>query len=301
MFLFYFVEFISLNFCFFFEYKIYTFIFVLLKMDSSIFPFKSIWTLFGNKNREFAIKYTANRKKFFNDELNFKDNIKEHFIFSIGAIYSNNSSPQDITEREFIIDVDLNDMLDNLRPCCKKEKKACVECWKIANFGIKILQYKLKTTFGLKNIFTFFSGSKGYHMYVFDPIIKQFDNEKRKDLYLNLRFEIKSINNSEIIKICLDEEFFIYACNILKIEATNENKIIVLENFWPMLDTQVTIERSHLLKGPFSIHQITGRVARFIKINQNPYNDPSSSSDKYKLFIYSNIEDFNNELKLNCQ
>ena len=112
--------------------------------------------------------------------------------FDIGAIYdsipkkTSTSESVTVTNHELIFDIDISDY-DDLRSCCK-EKSICSNCWIILSCTMKYTDFILKgfriiifvEIFNFKNIIWFFSGRRGVHCWVCDPICSLLDSTSRK-------------------------------------------------------------------------------------------------------------------------
>lgn len=89
-------------------------------------------------------------------------------------------------EREFIIDIDMDDY-DEIRTCCKG-KKICESCWKYLTAAYEVLKGALETDFGFKHIMWIFSGRRGIHAWVCDERARIMEDTVRKGVthYLNI-------------------------------------------------------------------------------------------------------------------
>lgn len=76
---------------------------------------------------------------------------------------------------------------DDIRTCCK-EAEICLKCWDFMTISIQIVHRALKEDFGFKNILWVYSGRRGVHCWVCDPIARSLTTEARKGIinYLEL-------------------------------------------------------------------------------------------------------------------
>lgn len=89
-------------------------------------------------------------------------------------------------EREFIIDIDMDDY-DNIRTCCKG-KKMCDSCWQYLTSAYEVLKKTLEGDFGFKHIMWIFSGRRGIHAWVCDERARIMEDNVRKGVaqYMNI-------------------------------------------------------------------------------------------------------------------
>jgi len=119
---------------------------------------------------------------------------------------------------EFVLDIDLKDY-NELRTCtcaetvlrgsycanCSEPFKAshgrgrecscewarfsnniCTECWPFAQAAMAILDYVLKQHWGIHEFFFVFSGGKGFHCWIVDPVLCNFSESERAELVSSL-------------------------------------------------------------------------------------------------------------------
>lgn len=98
-------------------------------------------------------------------------------------------------EREFVIDIDMNDY-DGIRTCCK-DKKVCESCWKYLTAAYEVLKEALEKDFGFRHILWVFSGRRGIHLWVCDERARIMENDCRKGVtsYLNITVSSDKINS----------------------------------------------------------------------------------------------------------
>ena len=264
------------------------------------FEIEKIWEMFGNENREFGFTLTNHviiRKRFFKSIEEFRVKISEINILSIhiGAIYSNRKDNEDWfnfpTEKELIFDIDLKDLKDahdksfSFRyGCCKSEKTCCLKCWEYAKKMIVILYKILCEIFLFKDIKFFYSGSKGFHCWVFDKKIRKWNDAKRNSIlnYLNSDHG-KIIDQNISLFTDLYKNLILQNCNEILFETNklNDHLLIKLneENwtiekalfyyFWPRLDVPVTNGSRHLMKCPFTLHATTKNFVEELTVENN--------------------------------
>lgn len=85
--------------------------------------------------------------------------------------------------KELVFDIDLTDY-DEIRFCCgaqNPDAKAavCQHCWELAKCAVICMNRALREDFGFKHILWVFSGRRGVHCWVCDPIARQLDSSGR--------------------------------------------------------------------------------------------------------------------------
>ncbi|VDL18822.1 unnamed protein product [Hymenolepis diminuta] len=179
-----------------------------------LFPCELVckWLSCGSKQmsevlsrREFSFTLPGDvyvRYQSFNDSASFrKELIKScpHKI-DIGAVYSappklqrSLSSVAFTPEwKELVFDIDLTDY-DEIRFCCgaqNPDAKApiCEKCWELAKCAVICMDRALREDFGLEHILWVYSGRRGVHCWVCDPVARQLDSVGRTAIveYLTL-------------------------------------------------------------------------------------------------------------------
>lgn len=106
----------------------------------------------------------------------------------VGAVYevppSKNMHIQKIkwVSREFCFDLDLNDY-DLVRICgCRGKEQYCENCWSLVQDSALFLDKTLREDFGFKDIFWVFSGRRGFHAWVQDPIAGTLTQDQRNSM-----------------------------------------------------------------------------------------------------------------------
>ena len=265
------------------------------------FEIEKIWEMFGDENREFGFTLTNHgliRKRFFKSIEEFRDKISELNILSIhiGAIYNNNRRYNENwfkfpTEKELTFDIDLNNLFDindkkiSFRyGCCGSEKTCCLKCWEYAKKIIVILYKILFDIFLFKDIKFFYSGSKGFHCWVFDKNIRKLNNPKRKSIlnYFNSDHG-EIIKQNELLFTDLYEKLILPNCNKILFEDNKLNDYLFIKLkeekwtieqtlfycFWPRLDGDVTKGSNHLIKCPFTLHASTKNFVEELTVENN--------------------------------
>ena len=87
-------------------------------------------------------------------------------IFNECPIYKKKNIPIQATEREFVIDIDVNDYTTwGVDP---NDIDACDRAWPVVACGMKIVQHVLRSHFGFKKFLLVYSGRRGAHLTVYD-------------------------------------------------------------------------------------------------------------------------------------
>ncbi|GAB0091765.1 DNA primase [Sergentomyia squamirostris] len=168
-----------------------------------LFPYKQFyqWLSYGDEklfqHREFCFTYDG---EVFQRYLTFDDH--EHLAkemsakvpskIDIGPIMNVRPNKFGIAQnlqflqRELIFDIDMTDY-DEIRTCCSGAA-ICEKCWKFMSVACEILNTALKEDFGFENLLWVFSGRRGIHCWVSDPIARELDVRGRGAVsqYLNL-------------------------------------------------------------------------------------------------------------------
>ncbi|XP_074103830.1 DNA primase small subunit-like [Cotesia typhae] len=97
----------------------------------------------------------------------------------------------DPLKKELVFDIDLTDY-DDVRICCQ-EKNICVKCWKYMVIACKIIHRSLLEDWAFKNILWVFSGRRGIHVWVCDPIALNFEDDER--YMISNFFQVAIINS----------------------------------------------------------------------------------------------------------
>lgn len=84
--------------------------------------------------------------------------------------------------KELVFDYDSKDSWA-VRTCCTNESKLCGRCWPLVASAVCVLPIVLKQMLGLTRICCFFSGSKGVHVYVYDPQVFSWTNSVRSGVF----------------------------------------------------------------------------------------------------------------------
>ena len=112
----------------------------------------------------------------------------------IGAVYETPPSRQSHIQkikwvsREFCFDLDINDY-DLVRDCgCKGKEQYCTQCWSLVQDAAAFLDRSLREDFGFKDIVWVFSGRRGFHAWVRDPVAGELTQMQRNSIvrYLTL-------------------------------------------------------------------------------------------------------------------
>lgn len=150
--------------------------------------------------------------------------------------------------KELVFDIDLTDYT---RECCT-DKEMCNRCLPLIKCAVEVLERVLASDFGFGSILFVFSGGRGVHCWVSDPVAMTLTGKDRINIveYIN-RLEKKQ--PEEITEILMKYK------KEMKLEE--EISISKLYNrLFPKLDANVTKQTKHLLKLPFCVHPRTSRI-----------------------------------------
>lgn len=189
-----------------------------------IFPYKEMfdWLSYGNdpskENPSIDKEYFSKREWSFtidgdiyiryqsfrdcNEMISAIQKRQPHKI-DIGAVYT--ACPKDHTtikpelfkpiERELVFDIDMTDY-DNIRTCCK-EANICRKCWPYMTSALKVVDATLREDFGFKHILWIYSGRRGIHCWVSDPIARSLPNDARGAIVEYMTVSVGTHENSD--------------------------------------------------------------------------------------------------------
>lgn len=121
----------------------------------------------------------------------------------IGAVFSgcpkdhNTIKPELFypVERELVFDIDMTDY-DDIRTCCKGAD-ICHRCWPYMTMAVKVLNRALKQDFAFQHILWVYSGRRGIHCWISDPVARSLSNEARSAIVDYLMVSTGSSENSD--------------------------------------------------------------------------------------------------------
>ena len=203
-----------------------------IKMEQ--FPCRVWWELFGHPCREISFggarRYQAFKTLDDFEAFMTKSPPEE---LHIGAIYD---APPNITRlhnlhpkpvrRELVIDIDVDGYTS--RSCGCGNAQFCRDCWLgYMNPTILAIDAFLRTELGLKKTIWAFSGRRGVHAFLLDTL--DYDDELQ-DWIVKQVMKLRIPVGDTTIPICID--------------------------------SAVSLQKSHLLRSPFSKHPATGLINR---------------------------------------
>ncbi len=166
--------------------------------DFSLQEFFSVAGMTDFKNREFGFQMSGGfiRNRSFESPsqlLHFIQQMSPLGVYA-GSIYETPPTAENTIQniywvsRELIFDIDLTDY-DEVRRCdCKGTKNICELCWDLLRCVAEILLRLLDKAFGFKEIQLVFSGGRGIHLWIRDPLATQLTANQRKAIidYISL-------------------------------------------------------------------------------------------------------------------
>ena len=167
---------------------------------SRLFPFSMVhsWLSYGSpktfSHREFSFTIRSPddeeiyiRYQSFSDQNQLEQAIckRRPDKIDIGAVFSH--PPKDLktiakkpqpVSRELVFDIDLTDY-DEIRKCGCTGAKICNICWGYMKMAVKVMDQGLKQDFGFQNVAWIYSGRRGIHAWVCDPIARDLTDQGR--------------------------------------------------------------------------------------------------------------------------
>jgi DNA primase catalytic subunit len=96
-----------------------------------------------------------------------------------GAVYAptirltqKNKSDKDVIFKDVVLDVDMNDYKEIKFCGCNS---ICPECWVYMQCAMEILDSLLRRGFGFTSLLYVFSGHRGFHAWILDPMLSTID------------------------------------------------------------------------------------------------------------------------------
>ena len=283
---------------------------------SKVFPFDTVFNVIapappGAGRREFRFtdaggKWTAAR--YFNNAVDFRGAVltAQPGAVHIGPVRDPSTGARwDVVpfQPSLAFDVDIKDYA-TFRPCCGSTGAACKTCWPIAAFAQRAVAAFINTC-GLGTALTFFSGSKGVHIWAVgrrDLTTAIAGEAKRRalielfhlptataavtsddgDVQMNTAasYEIPSqqaLCGLDFVQAALGDEasrasLTTFICrdmgldNKFRAHAVEHGRdSAIVRVLWPKLDDDVTASPAHMIKAPFCVHPRTARVCVWLE------------------------------------
>jgi DNA primase catalytic subunit len=260
------------------------------KFYKESFPFEKIWDLFGDPSREFGIssEKTSEKNIWFDRNLYFpdKESFKTYILTSrrnicsihIGPIslLNNISNKRVPISKEFILDIDIKDYIDEsigkLKTCCESES-VCKNCWVIMKLSMTIIDIIYSKCLGIENYSFYFSGKKGFHAWIFEKKYRSLENDVKKNLVSLLSFE--NLNqDSPIYKILMKSSEIIKVLNEMRlnkflVEMEDLSDLEILNIYKIRIDKAPLFQLNHLIKSPHTLHSVSKKVCIELKRENN--------------------------------
>ncbi len=163
--------------------------------DFNLDGLESVIQFIDFENREFGF-VTLNGKFYRNMSFENPTALKDYLVERtplhayIGAVYEDSPSRENPIHslewkgHELVFDIDL-DEYDVVRQhvCdCQGADQVCTRCWQLINLAISIIDETLRFDFGMEKIIWLFSGRRGIHGWVIDPIGFTLNQEQRMSI-----------------------------------------------------------------------------------------------------------------------
>lgn len=166
-------------------------------------------------------------------------------------------------------DVDVTDWSDCCDCRCADSKSVCDKCWRFANLAMYCLYQVLRYDFCYQDVWVFFSGRRGFHIYVQDDDAFDLGIDERHAVFEFLRYDAANPAVTAGMARCLPTitSYFRDAIQPLhaRLKDVNcEDPHQLLSTCWPRVDKSPTTQPAHLLRCPFTCHGATGALVRLI-------------------------------------
>lgn len=148
--------------------------------------------------------------------------------------------------RELVYDVDA-DAYDAQRTCCRGAR-VCARCWPLLMYAARSLDHVLRAMLGFKHVLWVYSGRRGVHAWVCDERALTL-SERARECAVSL---LRSSSSPRLLA--------------LRRECERECKLS--SEFRVHVDVEVSRQRSHLLKVPFSLHPETGHISLPVRLDE---------------------------------
>lgn len=196
--------------------------------------------------------------------------------------------PSYVVARELVFDIDA-DAYDDMRTCCTG-RSVCSTCWALIAAGALSLDAHLRTVFGFTSMMYVYSGGRGLHVWVSDPVAASLSNTARAAL-------VDALGDGHLLSRDARADLAASAAPLLSRaaasghlrltgagagggagggkELSSERVDAVLWAARPRLDRGVTVDRRHLLKAPWSVHPATLAIATPLTLHELCSFDPA--------------------------
>ncbi len=226
----------------------------------------------------------------------------------VGAIYDNVLDWKTPIRKELIFDVDLDAYNFLRMCDCVLTNICCERCWPIAVCAMRVLDYSLREFFGYEDIHFFFSGRRGFHCWVRDDDAMVLSTQERSVIWEYLNWNEKRDNGRgtlvpvekrvynkfmyptfmkyldhnpiwekrnfqkdfELRDVVVPADVEDFQKKFYFLDQVGDHRLpaLVARCFSLRMDKPVTTDLKHLIRCPWSRHEITGNQVLPIYLDQ---------------------------------